>query len=370
MMSEMFQIPSGVRTVWANPENPTGEKGGAAKMKEGRKGAPCLLHFMPGETRTLAQAEGPGIIRHIWITIEKRDKPQTLKGYRLECFWDQSEKPAVSVPLGDFFCFNSAKMSAFESELFSSPEGRSFNCVIPMPFRNGMKITISNDTPTIEEVQLFYQIDYTLGDDVSDACYFHAFYTREMNTVKRRDYVVLPKVEGTGRFLGASFGVIANPLMMDSWWGEGEVKCYIDGDDAYPTLAGTGTEDYIGTGWGQGRFANRYQGCLYANEEEKRFSFYRFHVPDPVYFQNDLRVTIQQIGCSEHADVVKMLDNGLAIAHTGGESVEYDCPGTIFDRFDDDWCSVAYFYLDRPESNLPPIPPYEERIAKYQGRIG
>ena len=181
----------------------------------------------------LAQAEGAGIVRRIWITIEKREKPQTLKGYRLECFWDGCEKPAVSVPLGDFFCFNSAKLSAFENEFFSAPEGRSFNCVIPMPFQKGMKITISNDTPSIEEIQFFYQVDYTLGDDVSDALYFHAFYNREKNTVCRRDYVVLPKVEGRGRYLGASFGVIANPLMGNSWWGEGEVKCYLDGDGEY-----------------------------------------------------------------------------------------------------------------------------------------
>ncbi len=365
----LYRVPSGVRTIWANPENPTGEKGAGAKAWGGRKGAPCLRNLKPGETRVLAQAEGAGIVRRIWITIEKREKPQTLKGYRLECFWDGCEKPAVSVPLGDFFCFNSAKLSAFENEFFSAPEGRSFNCVIPMPFQKGMKITISNDTPSIEEIQFFYQVDYTLGDDVSDALYFHAFYNRERNTVCRRDYVVLPKVEGRGRYLGASFGVIANPLMGNSWWGEGEVKCYLDGDGEYPTLAGTGTEDYIGTGWGQGRFVNRYQGCLYASEEEKRFSFYRLHVPDPVYFEQDIRVTIQQIGCVEHEDIVKMLDNGLDIRDTGGTKPNYDCPGAIIDRFDDDWCSVAYFYLDRPSSPLPSLPPYDERIAKYQGRI-
>lgn len=369
MSESLYRKPAGVRTVWANPENPTGEKGGAAKVWGGRKGAPCMRNFKPGETRVLAEAAGCGIVRRIWITTEKRDKPQTLKGYRLECFWDGCDKAAVSVPLGDFFCFNSTKMSAYENAFFSSPEGRSFNCVIPMPFQNGMKITISNDTPSIEEVQFFYQVDYTLEDDVAGALYFHAFYNREQSTAARRDYTILPQVKGCGRYLGASFGVIANPLMGNSWWGEGEVKCYIDGDDAYPTLAGTGTEDYIGTGWGQGRFANRYQGCLYASEEEKRFSFYRFHGPDPVFFDEDIRVTIQQIGCSEHVDIVKMLDNGLEVSDTGGTPIGYDCPGAIFERFDDDWCSVAYFYLDAPASSLPELPPYDERISRYQGRL-
>lgn len=368
-MDSVYRMPAGVRTVWANAENPTGEKGGAAKTWGGRKGSPCLRNLKPGETRVLAQAEGSGVVRHIWITTVQLEKPQLLKGYRLECFWDGCEKPAVSVPLGDFFCFNSAKPSAYENEYFSSPEGRSFNCVIPMPFRNGMKITITNETPSIEVEMFFYQVDYTLGDDVSDALYFHAFYNREQNTVARRDYVILPKLEGRGRYMGASFGVIANPLMGNSWWGEGEVKCYIDGDDESPSLAGTGTEDYIGTGWGQGRYANRYQGCLYANEAEKRFSFYRLHVFDPVYFEQDIRITIQQIGNAPHDDVVRMLDNGLDIRDTGGNKPGYDSPGAVIERFDDDWCSVAYFYLDAPSSSLPGLPPYAERIANYQGRI-
>ncbi|MHC1693907.1 MAG: glycoside hydrolase family 172 protein [Eubacteriales bacterium] len=365
MSGELYTKTKGISTRWANAENTLGQKGAGAQALGGRKGKPCLTHFKPGETRILAQAQGAGIIRHIWITTEKRDKPQTLKGYKLECFWDGEERPAVSVPLGDFFCFNSGKLSAMENEYFSNPEGRSFNCYIPMPFKKGMKITITNETANIEEIQFFYQVDYTLGDEVSDALYFHAFYNREEKTVAKRDYTVLPALKGSGRYLGASFGVIANPLMAKSWWGEGEVKCYIDGDNDFPTLAGTGTEDYIGTGWGQGRYAQRYQGCPYADHEGMRFSFYRFHTPDPVYFDEDIRVTIQQIGCTGKEDIARMLDNGLEVYRTDGVKIDYACEGAIFERFDDDWCSVAYFYLDTPSSQLPQIHDAQDRIRGY-----
>ena len=354
-----------IRTVWANGENPSGEKGGAAKALNGRKGSPCLFHFKPGETRVLASAKGSGIIRHIWIASEKRETPHVLKGYRLDLYWDNEEKSAVSVPLIDFFCYNTGVMVPCENEFFSNPEGRNFNCYIPMPFKTGMKITITNETDDAEENMFFYQIDYTLGDDTSDAMYFHAFYNRETSTKMLHDYTVLPSLEGNGRYLGASFGVIANPLMGKSWWGEGELKCYIDGDDQYPTLAGTGTEDYIGAAWGMGYFSHRYQGCLLSDNENMRFAFYRFHIPDPVYFSENIRVTIQQIGTSAQPWLNEMLDNGLDVYWVHGHKLEKDTEAACFERFGDDWCSIAYFYLDRPSSSLPALPPCKERMYKY-----
>lgn len=363
---EIFLKNTGVQTRWANAENPDGAKGEAAKSCHGRKGTPCLRYFKPGETRVLAHAQGSGVIRHIWITTEKREVAETLKGYRLECFWDGSDKPAVSVPMGDFFCFNSGVLSPMENEFFSNPEGRSFNCYIPMPFHKEMKITMTNETNRIEEIQFFYQVDYTLGDDVTNALYFHAFYNRNNNTHMKEDYTILPTLHGCGRYLGASFGVIANPLLAHSWWGEGEVKCFIDGDAEYPTLAGTGTEDYIGTAWGQGRYANRYQGCVFADADAMRFSFYRFHCPDPVYFAKDIRITIQQIGYAEQKDIEEILENGLNMETNDGKTVDVHFTTAIFERFGDDWSSVAYFYLDQPSSSLPELPPYEERIEKYQ----
>ena len=365
MNGNIYDKVTGVKTFWANPENLKNEKGGAAKADGGRKGAPCLFNVEPGETHVLAEAQGSGIIRHIWITFHNRDKPQALKGYKLEFFWDGADKPAVSVPLGDFFCFNSGKTLPLENEFFSNPEGRSFNCYIPMPFKTGMKVTFTNETKSYNDIQFYYQIDFTLGDDTSNALYFHAFYNREMNTVPKRDYVILPKIDGCGRYLGASFGVITNPLMATTWWGEGEVKCYIDGDNEYPTLAGTGVEDYIGTAWRQGYFVNRHQGCPLADEENGRYTFYRFHGPDPVYFEEDIKITVQQIGGVNHKRVQKLFDNELEIYSTVGKKFTRDDTWGKFERYDDDWCSVAYFYLDKPTSDLPQLPPYSERIEKY-----
>ena len=351
----MYQKPKYVRTCWASAENPLGLKGMGAQSNGGRKGSACRMNFQPGDTHVLAQAEGNGIVRHIWITIYNRE-PKALKSMKLQCFWDNSPTPAVSTPLGDFFCMNTAKNVSFENEFFSNPQGRSFNCYIPMPFKTAMKITLTNESDQTEEM-LFYQVNYTLGDDVSDAMYFHSWYNREPATIMKKDYVILPPVKGTGRFLGASFGVLPNPKMRGTWFGEGEVKCYIDGDDIFPSLAGTGTEDYICTAWGQGEFCNRYHGALEHNDKDMKYAFYRFHVPDPVYFYKDIRVTIQQIGYFHDRRGQAMLYfNGLDIKKCDGSDVDLpNAPLIGFERFDDDWQSVAYFYLDKPESDLPPI---------------
>lgn len=354
-------------TCWANAENPQGVKGAAGKANEGRKGAPAIRPFLPDQSVVLAQAKGSGMIRHIWITFENHTNPKALKGFKLECFWDGCEKPAVSVPIGDFCCCNSAQQKSFENIFFSDPEGRSFNCFIPMPFKEGMKIVFTNETDIVEP-QLFYQVDYTLGDEFGeDILYFHAYYNREASTKTMVDYTILPRVNGCGKYLGASFGVITNPIFDGTWWGEGEVKCYIDGDSDYPSLCGTGTEDYIGTGWGQGVYNHMRQGCLLADYIEGRFSFYRFHDADPVVFENDIRITIQQIGCSDPNGVAKMRDKNIEVYNvTGKDEVKWNTlAGALFERYEDDWCSVAYFYLDRPESNLPLIPSSNERIKKY-----
>lgn len=351
MSDELYKKPKGVSTRWASAENPLGIKGGAAKSNNGRKGSPAVRPLAAGQTVVLAQAEGTsGMIRHIWITLETRDRPEALRGFKLRFYWDGSETPAADVPLGDFFCANQALLTPFENAFFSNPEGRSFNCTIPMPFKTGMKITVSNETD-IQENQFFYQIDYTIGDKFDDAMYFHAFYNREPKTAECEDYTVLPKVTGAGRYLGASFGVTCNPLMKGTWWGEGEVKCYIDGDGEYPTLAGTGTEDYIGTGWGLGKYCNMYQGCLVADFEQNRYAFYRLHGPDPVFFDTDIRITVQQIAWTGPEGLDNCRKNGLKVKSAGDTGyLDYDAVRyAMFERFDDDWSSVAYFYLDRPE---------------------
>jgi hypothetical protein len=154
----------------------------------------------------------------------------------------------------------------------------------------------------------------------------------------------------------------------ESWWGEGEVKIYLDGDDKYPTLCGTGTEDYIGTGWGQGPYAHLYQGCNYADGVYNWWGFYRLHVPDPVYFHKDCRVTIQQIGCWAPNVKEKFHKAGKPIYQAGKGLVAVDFSpeskaagyGT-FER-QDDWSSCAWFYLDKPTNDLPPLPPAAKRM--------
>ena len=354
----LYTVPQGVETRWASPENPSGERGKGGQTNAGRKGR-AYVPVKAGERLTLAEVRGSsGTVRRIWVTINKRT-PQMLRGLKIEMYWDGASRPAVRAPLGDFFGMGLGRIFTFESALFSSPEGRSFNCNIPMPFRTGMKIVIANESGA-DLGLLYYDVDYTLGDKHdSDALYFHAHYRRENPTRLQQDYELLPRVTGRGRFLGVNAGVIVNEQMYAStWWGEGEVKIFLDGDKELPTLNGTGTEDYIGTGWGQGRYSNLYQGCPFA--EGNRFCFYRYHVPDPVYFQQEVRVTIQQIGHVPKAKLDELQKTGAPIYEAGPGLVAKKTSEGLFER-QDDWSSCAYFYLDRPENNLPDIDPVELR---------
>lgn len=365
----LYHVPKDVETRWASPENPAGERGAGGKENAGRKGAACF-ELKPGMSRTLAEVSGcSGIVRRIWMTIFKRT-PLMLRGIRLDMFWDGSETPAVSAPLGDFFGHGLGRMSMFESALFSSPEGRSFNCYIPMPFKSGMRLVLTNETEQ-EQTMVFYDINYTLGDTFSpDHCYFHACFRRENPTTMQEDFALLPTVHGRGRYLGTLISMIANTdEYYRAWWGEGEVKIYLDGDTALPTLCGTGTEDYIGSGWAQGHFVNLYQGCTIADHETMRFVFYRYHVPDPVYFSRDITVAIQQLGTWD-PDVRPMLHfMGVKIIKAGENPVPADLSADgdpqsngLFER-SDDWACCSYVYINNPEACLPELPPVEERIA-------
>lgn len=357
----VYVLPEGVETRWASPENPGGERGKAGEANAGRKGRPSLP-LKAGESLTLAEARGSsGMVRRIWATINDRS-PRMLRGLRIEMFWDGASKPAVSAPFGDFFGLGLGQMTTFHSAFFSSPEGRSFNCYIPMPFRTGMKIVVRNESGA-DLRSLYYDVDYTLGDRHPEgALYFHAHYRREAPTAFQRDYEILPKIAGKGRFLGANIGVLANQKdYATTWWGEGEVKVYLDGDGRLPTLSGTGTEDYIGTGWGQGQYATTYQGCHFADRKTMRFCFYRYHVPDPVYFRKDIRVTIQQIGHAGEKAVDALFATGAKIYKAGPGLVEKDKSSGLFERRDD-WSSCAYLYLDRPDNDLPAIEAAELRF--------
>ena len=339
----------------ASAENWTGKKGSGGMTNGGRKGSPSFS-LKAGQSKTLAEASGTsGIIRRIWITIDQRT-PELLRGVKIEMFWDNASGPAVSAPLGDFFNHSLGQMSEFENALFSSPEGRSFNCIIPMPFKKSMKVIVSNTTQK-DIAMFFYDVDYTLGDKVDDNClYFHSYFNQQKSTILRKDYEILPKLHGTGRYIGVNLSVVANDKKYArSWWGEGEVKIYTDGDTDFPTLCGTGTEDYIGTGWGQGAYINMYQGCTIANEKNLEYAFYRYHIPDPVFFYNDIKVTIQQIGFAGTAEI-ESLSNMKDTIFRAGEKMEpvdfsREMSYLMFER-SDYISSCAYYYLDKPDPSF------------------
>ena len=363
-LDSLFVMPKGnIQTRWASAENWKGEKGVGGQANAGRKGSPAFL-LKAGESKVLAEVSGQsGMVRRIWTTINDRS-PKMLRGIKIEMYWDGADKPAVAAPIGDFYGHGLGRMATFQNALFSSPEGRSFNCRIPMPFKTGMKIVVTNETDK-DLRMFFYDVNYTLGDEhPDDVLYFHAHFRRENPTTLKEDYELLPKVAGRGRYLGALVGVKPNTQKYGkSWWGEGEVKVYLDGDTKLPTLCGTGTEDYIGTGWGQGQYAQTYQGCPIADSKAFEYVFYRLHIPDPVYFHQDARVTIQQIGYfgKSHHEIFKK--EGIPFK-AGPGKVPLDLkkqPGGLFER-QDDWSSCAYFYLDSPKSELPPLLPYEKRV--------
>ena len=359
----LYQLPPAIETRWASPENPTGAKGQGARAGGGRKGAPTIA-IRAGASAVLAEARGTsGTVRRIWMTFGDRS-PRMLRSLRIDMYWDGATTPAVSAPLGDFFGIGLGRTAVFESALFSNPEGRSFNSIVPMPFRTAMRIVLVNESGT-DVPELFYDVDFTVGDRHSaDMLYFHAHWRRENPTRLEQDYEILPRVSGKGRYLGANIGVAVNrDEYFTTWWGEGEVKIYLDGDTELPTLAGTGTEDYIGTAWGQGQFAHLYQGSPVADEGRMQWAFYRYHIPDPIYFRRDVRITMQQIGYLADHSRGGIMRTQRRLIRAGEGDVEMNlAQDGKFER-SDDWSSCVYFYLDRPENGLGPIAPVAQRIA-------
>ena len=374
-------VPSTVQTRWISPENPTGEKGKGGMTNKGAKGNAFFI-IQPGESKVLMDIKGKGIIQRIWVSGTIAKSREQRRAVRIDMFWDGATKPAVSAPIGDFFGIAHGFLVPFESKLFFSPEGRSFNSNVPMPFKKSACITITNESR--EEVWIWYDINYLLNENLpDDVLYFHTFWNRNVKTTVGEDYVILPGVEGKGRFLGTNIGVIGGENYRGTWFGEGEVKMYLDGDTQFPTLAGTGTEDYIATGWGQGVFSNQYAGSLVADEENDIYAFYRFHLVDQVFFQTDCKVTIQQMGSSNKTDLLKMMEKGADVKpvwfidqrdsitkqgrllEKGSENLFYsqDFPVTSTNYYrSDDVCATAYFYLDKPESNLPALPDLNLRL--------
>lgn len=369
----LYEMPVNPQSRLSSFENPNGIKGSGGKTNKTAKGN--AFEFMePGETKNLLDIKGEGTIQRIWLTIDHSNLK--LRSLRLQFFWDGSAKPAVDVPLGDFFVYNLGKQVAFESALFSSGEGRSYNCYIPMPFKKAAKVVLINEGK--ERVKLYYDIDFLFHKLPTNALYFHAYWNRQWSGKLGDDYNLLPKIQGRGRFLGVSVGLNTDTSYSRSWWGEGEVKMYIDGDSKYPTINGTGAEDYIGSAWGLGKFINQYQGCTIATDSTGQFNFYRWHIPDAVYFNNDIKVDIQQIGGWMKEEMKKLYQRGVnfkavTIDGPGGfvRLLDMDNPPKLTDtNFPDGWVnfyriddysSVSYFYLDKPSNSLPALPSIDIR---------
>lgn len=349
-------------------ENKNGVKGGGGQTNKGAKGN-AFEPLAAGESKTLLDVSAPGVIQRIWVTIGDRSF-NMLRSLRLRMYWDGDPKPAVDVPFGDFFCAQLGRPVAFQSALFSNPEGRSFNCYIPMPFKKGAKIVITNEG-RVALRQLYYDVDFVaLPKAQRDLLYFHANWNREIKSSPDHDFELLPRVEGKGRFLGVNVGVNVDSVYGSTWWGEGEVKMYMDGDGQHPTWIGTGTEDYIGTGWGEGVFMHQYQGCMIADEKKRQYAFYRWHVPDQVFFYTNFKATLQKMGGGDDPEVKQLVAAGhklipVSVITRDGFTRLLDQPVPTTDpHFPkgwvnfyrvDDYCATAYFYLDKTSSNLPEL---------------
>lgn len=293
--------------VWINFENPKGAKGCGGTENSGAKGH-AFEHFHAGEEKVLCDLQGSGVVRRIWLTINDRSE-SILKNVTIKMVWDNAQKAQVECPLGDSFCMGLGKMRSFENCFFSTAEGRSFCCFIPMPFKTNCRIVLVNGSG-MDINNLFYDINISLERITDNDMYFHAVFRETEKNDIEEDVEILSVPAGAGRFLGCSIAVIPDEdAYGDLWWGEGEVKIYLDGDTAYPSLVGTGTEDYIGSAWELGEFIGRTQGCVC--KEGMAASFYRFHVEDKIYFKKDIRVKLQAMGGGDASKVKKVMERGI-----------------------------------------------------------
>lgn len=326
-------------------ENPTGTRNGGTRGKDCEKLKPCI-QIPAGKTVTLVDADGPGMISHIWFT------GYVGHSFVMRIYWDDAEFPSVEAPISAFFgCgydenfeTQEGKYAVLNSAMILVAPGRGYNSYFSMPFRKHCKITMENRGE--REETLFYMISGWRGEIPEDAGYFHALYRQEHPVMKGRSYTVADNVYGKGVFAGVTLSAGMNGN--NTCWVEGEAKMYIDGD-VYPTLNYTGTEDYFcgSYAFGNDIILNRYQTysglyvgmhAIFGNDREKqyggqqRFSLYRWHVPDPVYFNESFRMTMDNLGW------------------TGA-------------RYDD-YTTTAYYYLDKP-SKLPfELPADHEMIMR------
>jgi hypothetical protein len=352
---DLTRVPKGIESRAITFENPTGARGAGGTVANGRKGAPFRL-IDAGERIVLADIEGPGTIRHIWITFPLAP-PEVMRAKLIEVFYDGATEPSISVPAVDFFGVPWGRPVPLNSALAIIGEGRGYNSFFPMPFKRAVRIEYVN--ASTKRSPLYYQVDYTLEPDLADdVTYLHATYRRENPTVKKQDFVICDGLRGPGRFLGCVVGVRVIDGMI--WYGEGEVKMFIDGDTTHPTICGTGLEDYVGTAWGMGPHQSIYMGAPLdvrspstpAGANPDFVGFYRWHVPDPVFFTDSLRVTIQQIGANLYLLGMEEQMEQAEVAGTGWMKFA-NAPGIagfgIVERVDD-YCATAFVMCEQPQA--------------------
>ena len=361
-MGNLYRL-SDAKTRSISPENFTGEKGKAGMADPANKDKPNVanafnaardlgqgwkvnpyVRIKPGETFTMAEIDGPGAIQHIWMTPTGKWRFSILRIY-----WDNETEPSVECPVGDFFAMGWGSFAHLSSLAICVNPGSAFNCYWAMPFRKKCKITMENISDA-DQMTLYYQIDYTLTDVPSDAAYFHAQF-RRLNPNVTSDYTIVDGIKGKGHYVGVymAWGVNNN-----GWWGEGEIKFFMDGDTKFPTICGTGTEDYFCGSYNfetvrknpagvaerdYTEFCTPYSGLHQVirgdshDQVKKRFGLYRWHIMDPVRFEKDLKVTIQDLGWRQ---------GGRYLAQKS------------------DIASVCYWYQAEPHAKYPLLPAWRE----------
>jgi len=347
---------SDARSRSISPENFTGEKGKAAmattngsawhaarELGQGWKVSPFVV--VPAKTTfTLADIDGSGCIHQIWMTPTGNFRRSILRFY-----WDNEQEPSIECPVGDFFACGWGKYAQINSLAVCVNPGSAFNCYWPMPFRTHARVTMENLDD--REMRLYYQINYEETSIPRNTAYLHAQFRRESPLKQKGLYTLLDGVKGKGHYVGT---YLAWEVHSPGWWGEGEIKYYLDGDTEFPTIAGTGTEDYFCGSYnfdtkgpdGKNRyttFSTPYSGLAQVLPADKvyepgqRFGLYRWHITDPIRFQKDLKVTIQALGWQSKGRYLPL---------------------------EDDIASVSYWYQTEPHAKFPTLPSRENLDIK------
>lgn len=349
-LSTLANLNPDAQSRMVSPENPTGEKGegamavpdpsypfykAASKLGQGWKVHP-FLKIEPHSTVTIMDVDGPGTIEHIWmasgINFWGNGRATVLRFY-----WDDETSPSVEVPLTDFFAIGNDRWAPVNSAVVIDNPQAAMNCYWPMPFRKHARITVTNDSDNA--IPLFtYQIDYRVAPVPAEAGYFHAQWRRAQVDPSNPSYTILDGVQGQGRYVGT---FLAWTQLMTGWFGEGEVKFYLDGDTKFPTIVGTGTEDYFGGDYDfPTLYSNLYTGnvldpkSVHPDGGPPQHSLYRWHIMDPIEFHKNLKVTIQDLGWY---------------------------PDGTYQPGADDIASTAFWYQKEPHAPFPKLPPLAQR---------